>query len=90
VWELNLAKRLEKHFVCDKSGGGAYWYVPGVSAASTPLSSKKGTPWMVLTSTENGSSQGQNLALTGLFVPSWLDSGFTHLARTACTGVPRS
>jgi len=25
--------------------------------------------------TENGSSQGQNLALTGLFVPSSLDSG---------------
>ena len=24
---------------------------------------------------ENGSSQGQNLALTGVFVPSWLDSG---------------
>ena len=24
--------------------------------------------------TENGSSQGQNPALTGLFVPSWLDS----------------
>ena len=25
--------------------------------------------------TENGSSQGQNLALTGSFVLSWLDSG---------------
>jgi len=25
--------------------------------------------------TENGSGQGQNLALTGLFVPSSLDSG---------------
>ena len=24
---------------------------------------------------ENGSSQGQNLAVTGLCVPSWLDSG---------------
>jgi len=27
--------------------------------------------------TENGSSQGQNLASTGLFVPSSLDSGLT-------------
>jgi len=31
--------------------------------------------------TENGSSQGQNLALTGLCVPSSLDSGWLHLAR---------
>ena len=26
--------------------------------------------------TEDGSSQGQNLALTGLIVPRWLDSSF--------------
>jgi len=30
--------------------------------------------------TENGSSQGQNLALTGLFVPSSIDSGHTLLS----------
>ena len=31
--------------------------------------------------TEHGSSQGQNLALTGLFVPSWVGSGPCTLAR---------
>ena len=38
--------------------------------------------------TENGSSQGQNLALTGSFVPGSLDSGPLHSEATDVFGHP--
>ena len=39
--------------------------------------------------TENGSSRGQNLALTGLFVPNSLDCGIAMCPRYFCVGLEK-
>ena len=59
-------------------GIGAGWKV---CAAGLPLSSERGgnVNYFEDFRTENGSSQGQDLALTGLGVPFSLDSGYQSI-----------
>ena len=62
-----------------RAGEGAEKEVPRIAcrerrlARALALALKRGTPYKVCL--KNGSSQGQNLALTVLYVPSSLDSG---------------